>query len=622
MKTNVFMTDFRDAQRLLELFYQRHSFTKMTMAVGNDVSARRTNIPLLTAAYLAAGTTGGTTYAFGLYGEALKKSLHLSQSQLDTISSSNFCAGLLSWIPGLIVDRYGPKFGLWFGGVLSATSLLCYWVVAREFVQLPHFLIVPSLCTLGVLIFSSSALITGAVFKIIVGTCGPGTKGSAVGAAKGYVGLGAGAYSCLFESLRTSQTSDLEFLPMAAFFSVAAVTIPAILLLPSKKHMHFDPSFDRMTPVHLRFLYASLIGLAMLVILTSISALHSLYVTTKEEVRGLGSMGPHYARALLIMSFWFAPIVALLFVPTNEHDDHVGQPEEGDVPSSQSLPADPLRHSDHEEQGNCIQQHLSIEEKTEVSADRNLFEMLQTATAWLFAWTTVVLVGGGTIMTNNLGEMVEALHFSPVTTSASLALFSVAQSGGRVLTGVLSEWALTLNVTHCGIARGVPRPAFLIVASLVGVAAHLLLAVATSEGPFVLGVALSGAAFGMIWPLMVLIIGEVFGTSHVGANYMFYDGFSSAIGTLFLSKFVAQTVYERHIDHVDGNSDNLTCYGQDCFRASHLIVAGLSLSCVLTSIGMVRTTRHTYNMAAQATTYEPLSTSEHGQQDDKSRTSR
>lgn len=100
------------------------------MTVPNDGAApshqherRGSNIPLLTAAYLAAGTTGGTTYAFGIYGEALKQTLHLSQSQLDTISSANFCAGLFSWIPGLCVDRLGPKFALWFGGLLSAFSL-------------------------------------------------------------------------------------------------------------------------------------------------------------------------------------------------------------------------------------------------------------------------------------------------------------------------------------------------------------------------------------------------------------------------------------------------------------------------------------------------------------------
>ncbi len=49
-----------------------------------------------------------------------------------------------------------------------------------------------------------------------------------------------------------------------------------------------------------------------------------------------------------------------------------------------------------------------------------------------------------------------------------------------------------------------------------------------------LGVTLAGLSFGMVWPLMVLITGEVFGIRHVGANYMWFDGMSSAVGNVLL----------------------------------------------------------------------------------------
>ena len=135
-----------------------------------------------------------------------------------------------------------------------------------------------------------------------------------------------------------------------------------------------------------------------------------------------------------------------------------------------------------------------------------------------------------------MGQMVEALSFPNEVTSASLALFSVAQAAARVATGALSESALNWNTRNCCIDNGVPRPTFLVAASVVGFVAHFSLAIATEEVPFVFGATLSGAAFGMVWPLMVLIVGEVFGTAHVGANYMFFDGFTSAAGTLLLSK--------------------------------------------------------------------------------------
>ena len=99
----------------------------------------------------------------------------------------------------------------------------------------------------------------------------------------------------------------------------------------------------------------------------------------------------------------------------------------------------------------------------------------------------------------------------------------------------------------------------------------------------------------------VLITGEVFGTVNVGANYMFYDGFSSAVGTLLLSKFIVQTVYNQHIAEshgdpvgVSANEGNFKCYGTECFRTSHIIVSLLSLTCVASSIGLIWLTRDVY----------------------------
>jgi hypothetical protein len=145
---------------------------------------QRSNIPSLVCAFMASLTTGGTTYAFGLYGDALKKTLALSQSQLDTISTSFFFAGLFSWIPGLCADRFGTRFSLSLGGMTGCASLMLYWGVARQFLLVPHDWLVVSLSLLGISIFLSCALVTGSVFKIIVASCGAGTKGSAVGVAK------------------------------------------------------------------------------------------------------------------------------------------------------------------------------------------------------------------------------------------------------------------------------------------------------------------------------------------------------------------------------------------------------------------------------------------------------
>eukprot|EP00957_Ditylum_brightwellii_P151142 11508324-Ditylum_brightwellii.AAC.1 len=78
-----------------------------------------------------------------------------------------------------------------------------------------------------------------------------------------------------------------------------------------------------------------------------------------------------------------------------------------------------------------------------------LTQMLRTTQAWLLLWTCTILAGGGTVMTNNVGQMVESLGLSPTTAPASLALFSAAQAAARVLTGSISEWALSAKGKCC-----------------------------------------------------------------------------------------------------------------------------------------------------------------------------
>jgi len=106
--------------------------------------------------------------------------------------------------------------------------------------------------------------------------------------------------------------------------------------------------------------------------------------------------------------------------------------------------------------------------------------------------------------------MTEALGFDSDITPASLALFSAAQGASRVVTGSVSESALSWNVPRfCSCfagMKGVARPAFLVLASLVSAAAHFTLAVASTQKGFAFGVTLAGWAFGMTWPMMVCLV--------------------------------------------------------------------------------------------------------------------
>ena len=554
----------------------------LTLQVMGDGRITSSNIPSLTCAFLAALTTGGTTYAFGLYGAALKHTLHLTQSQLDTIGSATFCAGLFSWVPGMVVDKWGTKTGLVAGGIQGSVSLCLYWCVATQLFPVERVMLVPTLSMLGVFIFLSCALITGSVFKIIVSTCGPGSKGTAVGAAKGYVGLGAGVYACMFDSIRSKGQSDLDFLPMAAFFFFACVTVPSFCLMPSNKTVQQTIFNDDSTPLHFRSLYASLACMASLIIVNSLRELYSDDGEAGSAANEDKHDGPNVPMVLFLFTIWVGPIASLKLLPKKSSleepavDEIEGESllhEEGEteiirgdgeieisrqrmsrksnssvgsngsvsrglspmvaasrgvheetVPDFLRLPDGTDEHNNfHHTMENMSLDHQEDTDESEAKLEnKNLWQMLQTPTAMLMLLTTTILVGGGIVETNNMGQMVEALDFRPGTTSASLAFFSVAQSAGRVVTGALSESALNWPTKRFWIEKGIPRTFFLVAASITGFVAHLLLAGTTAKGVFVVGAALSGFAFGMVWPLLVLVVGEVFGTKNVGANYMFF----------------------------------------------------------------------------------------------------
>ena len=579
----------------------------LTLQVMADDRTTSSNIPSLTCAFLAALTTGGTTYAFGLYGAALKHNLHLTQSQLDTIGSATFCAGLFSWVPGMVVDKWGTKTGLVAGGIQGSVSLCLYWCVATQLFPVDRVMLVPALSILGVFVFLSCALITGSVFKIIVSTCGPGSKGTAVGAAKGYVGLGAGVYACMFDSVRSKGQSDLDFLPMAAFFFFACVTIPSFCLMPSNKTVQQTVFHDESTPLHFRSLYASLACMASLIIVNSLRELYSDDAEAGATANDDKHDGPNVPMVIFLFTIWVGPIASLKLLPKKSSveepavDEIEGESllhEEGEteiirgdgeieisrqrmarksnssvssngsasrglspmvasrgaheeaVPDFLRLPDGTDEHNNfnHTMENMSLDQQGDTDENEAHSEDKNLWQMLQTPTAMLMLLTTTILVGGGIVETNNMGQMVEALDFRSGTTSASLAFFSVAQSAGRVVTGALSESALNWPTKRFWIEKGIPRPFFLVTASITGFVAHLLLAGTTTKGIFVVGAALSGFAFGMVWPLLVLVVGEVFGTKNVGANYMFFvsihlfDLFYNIFHTTFEANFILLTL--------------------------------------------------------------------------------
>jgi Nodulin-like len=641
---------------------------------------RRSNIPSLICAFTASATTGGTIYAFGIFADDLKSSLQLTQLQLGAVSSAFFISGLISWIPGMIVDRMKLRFSMAVGGFTGAVWTMMYWCAC---VDPTRFLVlgggssimtthpVTVLSILAVAISLSCGLIVGSVFKITMICGGQHGRGPCVGIAKGFVGVGSGVYATIFQAFRDREESALDFLPVIAFFFVLCAGLPALFLLPSRAEEEQSGRLKiETTPLHFRTMYLTLLVLCLYIVT---SAINDIIKEQEEHGGGMGksssSTGREYGKIAMILMLWLGPIAALYYLPREEEfelstllppksciksnksngsvrygsiagtltpTEECDEEELSDENDDSNTPNQPLLHCSSSTKPTILPPDNLVETPrnnnnsssctSRIAAadvpsrpELSLPEMLRTPSAWLMLWTTSILVGSGTAKTNNMGEMVESLGFDEAVTPATLAIFSVAQAAARIVTGIVSEAALNSNTTTHHGRRGIARPWFLVLASAVALVGHLILAAThTSLVAFVGGCAISAIAFGMSWPLMVLIVGDVFGVEHHGANYMFFDGLTKALGTTFLSEYLTGSVYQAHISTsssaalVSGAAtksvgsasklfvakragmDALTCYGPHCFQMTHLVIAGLALTGILASVLLLKTSRHAY----------------------------
>lgn len=401
------------------------------------------------------------------------------------------------------------------------------------------------------------------------------------------------------------------------------------------------------TSLHFHTMYYAVSVLCLLVLGSAIS---DIWEAGNDE-RGSKERQP--VKILLVLAIWFGPILSILFLPrkrcisrkesseiiseqapllTSGHevrarskshslssldspaDEEVDEQEEengarvgrwGAAKEEEKRRGLASTESSHSQSQQSEQRQKNLDEVDFQDKNLNLVEMLQTGPAWVMLWITLVIVGSGTAKTNAMGQMCESLGFPDSVTPATLAIFSVAQAASRISTGIVSEIALQwkspfpacITGTRDHQRGGVPRPIFLVIASCVALVAHVVLATTTGLVSFVIGCTISAIAFGMAWPLMVLIVGDVFGVEHHGANYMFYDGVTKALGTLLLSEYLSGSVYEAHASFqvVDDDSGSFaTCLGPSCFRTTNITIAALAATCILASLILCYQTRHAY----------------------------
>jgi hypothetical protein len=224
--------------------------------------------------------------------------------------------------------------------------------------------------------------------------------------------------------------------------------------------------------------------------------------------------------------------------------------------------------------------------------------MVRTPECALLLVGCTALAGSGVMLATNIAQMADALGRAD-RAAGLVTVFAAAQTGGRIFAGLASEAMMRPGHRAGVLAAGgeaclgpasaeirrrrrsarvcrtpalpapVPRPVFLCVACLLMGLALLVMGLGTVDALLV-GTAVGGFAFGHVFPLMVVLALELFGPSNAGGNYLLYDGWCSAVGTLCLAKLLPQAVARAH-----SRDGGRSCSGPLCYRLAFWGAASL-----------------------------------------------
>ena len=193
-------------------------------------------------------------------------------------------------------------------------------------------------------------------------------------------------------------------------------------------------------------------------------------------------------------------------------------------------------------------------QQTEALQQFTFVEMVRTPEAWLLWYAGTVLIGAGGFIVTQVSFIIHAAGaestFRGHAVTSAVTIFSASNLLGRLAFPLLSD-ALFAR-------RGRARPWMVAAIQLTMATAQLLFLLLASpacahrsgaqSALILLASALGGLSFGAIWPHLVILSSEIFGSTHLTTNYLFLDGGGGAIGNVVLGALVPSIIYQRALN--------------------------------------------------------------------------
>mmetsp|Transcript_174550 Transcript_174550/g.554018 ORF Transcript_174550/g.554018 Transcript_174550/m.554018 type:complete len:536 (+) Transcript_174550:47-1654(+) len=469
----------------------------------------------------------GFVYTFSMFSEALAKAFDFSESQVSTIGMCQLAMGLATFTAGILIDLIGVRPALLIGCLVNAGAWGIFALIANKIllVQSP----LPVFCALIALSTWGTSVCTGSLFSALSKNFAGHSSGP-IGVAKAQVGIAGGVLAEIFVGLVPSRDDAPERLYYIYFLSASSglfvlLSLPLIRVFSQSELMTASAGRGDSCIIpqwHLKTLIAITL----------------LLVATTQACSFIDDKGINLSPAILII---LALPALLLFPKCN-----LSSPRK-------TAAVGPVKAA------------LEAEKRVSPWAGGPA-QMLRRPETWLLWFTVFALMGGGTLLTTNLGAITASRSGPLASAATAVATFSCAQSLGRLFGGMLSDIVVSLRWA---------RPWCFVALTLLMALAHGILCF-PGLAPLYFGVILAGLAFGVLWPLLIVSIAELFGTERIASNYMLLDGSPSAIAGVLLAKLLTSAVYNAHTE-----TGSKACHGDQCFRLTHMSMVGIeTLACV------------------------------------------
>nr|CCA28138.1 Major Facilitator Superfamily (MFS) putative [Albugo laibachii Nc14] len=212
-----------------------------------------------------------------------------------------------------------------------------------------------------------------------------------------------------------------------------------------------------------------------------------------------------------------------------------------------------------------------VSEKIVPVVDISDLALLKDTRFWLLFLIVLILVGGSLFVMANIFFIVESLQGPVHQIPWMVAMFSLGNFTGRIITGVVSD--------HL-VAR-IPRVYYIAFAACLNASNQLLFLNICSMW-LIFPISIAGITDGMVFSTFPVLVRETFGSRHFGKNFG-YISLANAVGfPLFLSP-ISSLIYS-HFATSSGPNNVEICVGLHCFQVIFYLIGFLSLVALIACV--------------------------------------